>query len=557
MLIELTASRIEAAVVRGRAVVASAALRHHAPEWDHNWPAALDTLKRHLADLVKGLDAEGASALVLCATPTSAVNAHSCPTSAGASSAASAAVLALGNVFNADVHDHPYLIKRLAADAPKACGSEKPATHMLAAAETNETTQAIARLIESAGLHFEGLLPIQVVESLAACEAALAPDAEAGIRAVLWAGETRSVLAVGSPGRLRFVRTIALGTEAIVDALTRPIIRRAKPGEPITLSRDEARAMLASAGVPEPAQVIDEARAIDGASILPLIQPALQRLGLDVKQSLRFGLTEAERNSAAVRVLGPGSAVPRLQAVLERQLAPADDRPHSAEQPAPPRDSEYLSSSAGAIAAYLSVASGIAPLVPRERAEAGLLRRTRFALRTGIAATLALVAIDGSAAWLESARSAIASASAYLNAPKSVDPTALAAARASDMALTTSVNARFGLNPPLTPWLAEVAAAAGERVRLTELRFTQSASGGAATLKGVAPDGDKPSEERLRAFIDAISACPLAAQTTLKHTQRSQSDERSEQAFEITVDFVGLPPRLDHAAANTPEGLAP
>ncbi len=553
VVIEVTPSRLEAAVVRAGRIVRSAAVRHPgAPgEWDQHWPAALDALKQNLADLILGLDAKGLPAMVLAATPTAAVNIHACPASAGASAASSAAALALGNVFSSALNEHPSVTMPLFRDRSAAGPNEKPMRHVLAAAETDASAESIARWVEAAGLRFEGIFPLQAVESIAAADAAVGNADHDGTRAVLWIGEHQSVLAVGSPERLRFVRPIALGTESLADALTRPITRRGSTDEPITLTRDEARAMLNRVGIPEPSQRIDEQRGLEGAAILPLLQPTLQRLGIEVKQSLRFGLTESERNDTNVVILGHGRTIPNLRAAIQRHLAAADARPRNATPAGEAADSEYLSSDRGGIRAFTNRSWNPPPLLPAARSRSISLNRTRVTLRVGMAACLCLVAIDGGAAAFERYASAAHPAQSDSSAAASASSAeALALARASESALSSLVESRLGSRPPIGPWLAEVALAAKGRVQLVEIRSEPGESGPVARIKGVTLPAGSPDQEPLREFINLLSACPLVNEAKLNHTQRSKSDDGNVQAFEVALTFVGLPASIMQANAD-------
>lgn len=547
--IELSPSRLEVAVLRGRKVARAAAVRIHCPDWEPRWPAALDSMKKELADLVTGLGASGATATVLLSGPTAAVNVHSCPARAGSAAACSAAILALGNNFVGPIEESARAVLPLLRDRAAAGANDKPMRHVLAFADSEPTAQAVARWIESAGLRFGGLIPLDAVEALAAVHAATSTGDRADVRASLWIGEHHSVLAVGTPGHLRFVRSIALGTESLVDALTRPIVRRGAPsgGDGITLSREQGRSLLMRAGIPEISQIIDEERGLDGGAILPLLQPTLQRFSLEVKQSLRFGLTESERNGAMLSILGAGRLCPGLEANLRGHLAAQDSRPQAASESPPASGGEYVSSTHGAVHAMTAFRDAPPLLMPRARGDSLTLRRVRVALRLGIAACLALVALDGILAWNEVLQSSVGDAEVSAT---QVD--ALVAARDAESMLASAVRARVGAFPALGPWLAEVSRAATGRVSLASVAMEQAEGEFAARIKGFAPTAPSETRGGLREFIDEVSACPLVRNASLRHTQRSAGEHADEQAFEIAVTFVELP----ISAARTDAGPA-
>src|SRR5262249_38213525 len=160
-----------------------------------------------------------------------------------------------------------------------------------------------------------------VVERAVPADAAATIGAVASVRdkpasdtvcAGFYFGEHSSVLAAMMNGRLCFVRTLGLGVDALVDALTRPIrVRQGPEGfrPRVTLERGAARDLLLAMGVPGPDVVVDPQRGIDGSAVLPLLQPVVQRICIEVKQSLRFGMEEAA-GKAPVRltIVGPGGS---------------------------------------------------------------------------------------------------------------------------------------------------------------------------------------------------------------------------------------------------------
>ncbi|MBL8744832.1 MAG: hypothetical protein JNK58_00595 [Phycisphaerae bacterium] len=558
VVIELSPSRLEIAVVRSGRVVSSAAVRYPASEWEHGWPSVLEGRRQDLADLALGLDATGLNAVVLAATPTAAVNVHACPASAGRAAAESAAMLALGNSFSHPIAEHPSIAVEIARDRFKPLAEHKPQRHVLAAVETETSLEALSRWVESAGLAFAGALPLQTLEFLGACDDAAATGSS-GLRAAIWVGEHHSVLAVGSPGRLRFVRPIALGTESLVEALTRPIIRRGVPGEPITLTREEARAMLNASGIPDMSAVVDAQRGLDGGAILPLLQPSLQRLGIEVKQTLRFGLSESERNETVLCVRGHGGALPGLQAAMQRHLSASDAHPNptTVSEPAGPEAlKEHGSSDVGCIAEFARIAWDVPLLLPFARAKSLASRRAHAAMRVGLAACLGVVAVNGTLTALEARSRVTVNVSSDEEATSRAEKNrALAAAVSAEQALSGLVNARLGAQPAIAPWLATLAEASAGRVRLIEVRAEPGSQSGNASVKGMTQDSGSPDMEPLREFINAMTTSPMVAEASLKQTQRSNADHRNEQVFEVGLTLVGLPAwaRGAQADASVPE----
>jgi hypothetical protein len=542
LIIEVTPSRLEAAVVRGHSVVASRSLRHHPAEEGPGWEEFLSSLAGPLDELVAALDARGLPAVVLAHSPTAAVVIHSCPAGAGAASAESAAMLSLANLASFSLDGQPALVLPVARDT-RAEAPGTPQRHVLACVESDASALVLARWIERAGLRFEGCLPLEAVESWAAARDVIAAHAESSVRATLWLGEHRSVLAVGSPGRLRFVRPIGMGVETFVDALVRPIQRRGGEGEPITLTRDEARAMLAAHGVPAPTQPIDEARGLEGASVLPVLQPILQRLALEVKQSLRFGLSEPERLAASFSVGGPGSRVPRLRQHVASSLAAADARtsiPADAASAEPPTIA-YDSATHGGIHAFIASRHAFTPLLPSASADARLNRRVRLSLRAGVAACLAMVLGQGTLTWLERLAAPPAAGGAAWATPAA--RAAIDSARAHERGLSLAVESRLGSPLLAAPFLSLLAEAAPGQVRLTGVEFDRTERGAVARVRGRTDTSDAAeAPAALRRFIDALGACPGVTSATLTRSQRSTDGDASTQNFEVEARLVPTAP---------------
>lgn len=106
-------------------------------------------------------------------------------------------------------------------------------------------------------------------------------------------------------GRLIFARCADVGYGIIVDALRRA--SRLESGE--LPPREYASRLLFNHGIPHRGQVMDASRNLSADTVLPLVQPALQRCIIEVRQTLRFGLSEADVRVAAIELGGPGAAI--------------------------------------------------------------------------------------------------------------------------------------------------------------------------------------------------------------------------------------------------------
>jgi hypothetical protein len=109
-------------------------------------------------------------------------------------------------------------------------------------------------------------------------------------------------------GRLAFARSADVGYGLVIDAIHRAT--RSGTGE--LPPREYASRLLFSMGIPSRGQVLDPARGLSADAVLPLLQPALQRCIIEVRQTLRFGLQEQDVRRASIHLDGPGSVIPGI-----------------------------------------------------------------------------------------------------------------------------------------------------------------------------------------------------------------------------------------------------
>ena len=110
-----------------------------------------------------------------------------------------------------------------------------------------------------------------------------------------------------------------MGLDQMIEALTRPI-RSGAEGESVELTFKEAAEIGSRFGLPDRDTVVDEARDIRGAHIMPLIQPVLQRLLVELKQTLRFGLKDMATTDLELIVTGPGASWTGIETLLGDSL---------------------------------------------------------------------------------------------------------------------------------------------------------------------------------------------------------------------------------------------
>lgn len=532
-------------MIGGRAVEATRLEHHEGADWAGGWPGCLEPLGERLRSWVAELELGGLPASVLYSGPETVVAVFTCPATAGAEAGQRAAALALADAARFGLDANPSQFSTLTTDAPGGAGGDEAAQpaqmHTLAVADTEATTRAMTEWLREAGLSPERIIPAMAPAVRAAVEAALERSSAARPIVALYSGEHGSVLAAAGGGRLRFVRVIGLGVELLAAALSREILPREAGGFPTVLDRASARALLYRAGVPRRGQVADAVTGLHADAILPLLQPVLQRCVVEIKQSLRFGLSEGERGSAELVTLGPGAVVPRLTELIGELCG----LKVAASERATP-EGDVLSSRSGLIAeAVAGRAEGVGLLpvaVQKERAA----NRLRTALWIGTAAAATLVGLDATLVRLElgQEREVLAQLEERVAAagPAAEASAQLAAARVGLVGAERRIEERLAQSVEWDALLAVLAERTPPAVRLAEVELAYESGRPVCRLRGRAQmtNGEDPSRA-VKSYLDALAAARIVSACRLGATQRAEMDGSIVQSFDMTLSLVGLP----------------
>lgn len=548
VLIELSPTRLELAVVRAGVVEASRSERSAEADWGADFAARLTALAPRLASWTQELGLAGREATVVYSAPTAVAGVFGCPASAGALAAARAGVLSLGGVIDFPLEGNPHGTQRLACDIAEGgpTGTGPAQAHTLACADRDPTTAALVQWLHGAGLECRRLVP-EPAMALGAAVASLRDAATC--RAVVWIGEHTAVLAAGDARRLRFVRTLSVGVEGMVDALTRPL--RAGSGEAGgALDRAGARRILWRCGIPEPDETLDPERGVTGQMVLPLLQPALQRLTLEIKQSLRFGLGDDARAGAPLHLAGPGARLANLSERLAQACGTAVVAP-----PVGPRG-EPMSVECGPLHAALQGAADRINLLPGRAVERRTLRRTRLAVFAGLTLAAAVAAAQGLLAWTGVRAAEHELASLHVRAEAARQATALRDRALQATALVRSAAARAAQAAgPQADWaavLVTLAELTPEQIRFASIDLNVTEEGPVAHLAGqVAGADDAAFAATVAKLTQALSGSPLVRSVRLGATGRTQVRGAPARRFEFTVSLVPLPARPTDVAAAT------
>ncbi len=542
---------MDVAVVGGSGIVASLRVPLDLSNEPTTWAKAVRGVGSKLKEIVKELDADGASTRVLYRSPAQSVDLHSFAIRT-ASQACAAAVLPLADSL-------PYSLSSANLEAVvvgRDAGGADRRWHVVVGADRSDVIRAIVEMVETAGLKFDSATPIDAAIIAAVVRSALA---YAGPQhGWLHFGKHSSFFVLGGGGRVRFVRSIALGTETIVKALTRPI--RTPDDQPINLDHVTAQRIFYEHGIPETDDVIDETLQIRRRHIMPQIQPVLQRYVVELRQSLRFGLSEEERKAIEITVSGPGSTVPGLSELIAWELnlkLAIDTRYSGYDFRAPAGDGSELHD-ALSNTKFLDRLN-LQPADAALRRQAGRLRRW---LWTGAAAAIVVIALDtvqiGSK--LTEARhraDALTIAASQVLGMKETHTRLLAAGAAlEEVEQTIAAEAGAAIN--MRAILQELSAATPASIKLNSLRVARTGDIVMVRLHGRAIEINTANgQTEVGTFITALRASSLFRDAGLRDVERGSFAEGNGERFEASFEAVLAPHISAIQVASGDEGDLP
>lgn len=400
---------------------------------------------------------------------------------------------------------------------------------ILAAADRVDTIEQLAELLAEHHLRLASLQPVEATLASAACR-----HLSVGQGFTLHVGMERSVLLAAPHGAPALARFISIGMDDLVDALCKPI--HAPVGPPMTsLSPQEAREILLVHGLPARDDAISVRSGLTGAMLLPLIQPILQRMLMEIRQTLRFGLSEQSRSSLKIIVTGPGSAIRGLDATIAEGLE-ADVQKATCSTDATAR----------ADVEHSSVNPSILNIEPPSIASRRFLTRVRTSLVAG--AVLAIAGLVAESLHVTAQTSVIQQEAQRLTRER--DESLRQAERALRAAAVSSrlqeikslAHSAVSVQCDWTAVLLAVSEACGEHIRLASVQARSapppSEPAGTLMIEGFAFDDDdasSPDGAALTRFLADLRDSPLLADVRLGEVQQFTLDTRRASRFNLTL----------------------
>lgn len=551
-IVEITPTRLELAVVSGTAVQQRRAERYSPPAPGADWAETLRARHATLAGWVLELSLQNSPTTVLFSSPTAVASLPACPAALGESAVERASVLALAESAGYPIADNPTSTAIIFTDSR---AIEKPGqptaqkmSHTLAAVETEANCTLLSQWIASCGLIPTRLLPATaapIARLVAASSKHTAPKGDdATLHASLWFGEHESFFMVGDSSGIVLFRALSVGVENLVEGLLRPITPRNADGstrEPVTIDRSAARSLLERAGIPQQDDIVDDRNGFTGSSVLPLMNPVLQRFSIEIKQSLRFGLSDKQRTSVTLTVDGPGAGLPRIDTALAN-LCGITVQPPAGQ----PTGTDRGSASVGNINAVIHTPIATVSLLPASMQQAQIKVRARRSLWTGVAISAAFVALYGGWLWMDLSAARSQADTLRVRAESATKAEQAQKAATASAAAATAANAyvarAVGSSPDIASIMALLGDATDRRTSLESVDIRESETGWVCRVTGLMQAGDdKAFADAVRAYTDSIAKSPLVAAVKLGAAARTKVNDADAHRFDLTVELVELP----------------
>lgn len=525
VLITLEPGMLVGRVLRGVRVVRT----HHASfghsDWSAIWESSLAPLDEALSRIVTRLGlSPGSEACVVFEACGALAEFQSIGT--GGFEATSAARLAAAERLGVSADSPCLVVRRLGRSTGE---NGRASTQFIVAGATENELQKVSRWIERAHLHCRGAVPTS----------AMLMDALA-TKLLSWRGESdlnlfhidrcRSVVGSGSRRGITMLRTFEVGLSHLAEAVMRAA-SGAEGGRGGGIAFDRAQAVLVEQGLPQSGQVFDEESGLAARVVLPYLQPVLQRIFVELKQSFRKALREGRSGQTLIEMSGPGAVIEGLDSAIARALDAEVMRPTGA------------SGEQGASEIWADWAGDRLLLhTPAEMAE----RRGRSLRRAAIAGALLAGCVVGAEAMVQSHQIAslerrIAESADRVQQVQQFGATCDKAV-SKEKSLDTArdlVSSFAGEQPKWSALLREVALAAEGKVVLTEVRGMSDEGQSSLSIAGLADASVEPSP--LSELIGQLQSSPLVQDVQVVSRRLIEMDDGTSHQFRLQITAQRVP----------------
>ena len=486
-------------------------------DWTEQWQRSLSSLVPRVSQWVSTHALAGCQACVVYGRPGTPVMISS--VIKGAPGAA-ATRLALSEASPFSFAEARCSVVSLGSDRSNATACQE---HFLAFAELHTVLESIESFTSACGLVPAGAVPDSAVLLDSAFSLSSASDAARPL-ITLNIGHLQSAVVAREAGRMRFARCLPIGLEQIASTVKREILAR---GGTAAASLGPIE-VLKQVGVPR--------RGASGFgvpldAILPATQSVLQRLVVEIKQSIRFGFTEQTRSHVVLLASGRGlevtDLIPTIAGQCGCETSPAVESSTPAVQNSPASRTLLLHALRSIAATGKSTVTD--------------LRRAVL-----LGGALAMLCVAGDAAVTRMRVTGLEREVEQLSASASDSGSTKAVAdktlinEAALAAVTSRINAWYGQSTRPDALMLELAAAAGTDAVISEFDLRAGKDIPVARLRGVAFGDPRRVVQRI---VDTLAASPLVAEAKLESIRRGGRDAggREGDQFDIVLRLSPVP----------------
>jgi len=521
LVVTLTPTRIDAAVVSGRKIRASKRAPIRAHDWDQAWEEGLSPYDTALSNLLKALGVSGLRADVLYSSPATVSEVRFI--AGDKDSAPVAARLALLERVSGPGREHIASATSLDVKA-----ADESACVVLTTSDADPHAQAVFAWIARAGCRLGMMIPDHAIRLRRAVQMIAACDQDDRVACLL--DERATILLCGGRGRLRAIRSIDFGYALLSEAYARGMRSESEDTPELASGQLDSLERLFKSGIPAKSQAAAEREAL--RRVMPLLQPVLQRYCIELKQTIRFGMPGLAQPPSHILFTGPGAGIPRLCASIAENIdayAEIDPASEGFEPRAvcPPGglESELLERPAEELR-----------LVPSIVAEQSAARRISAGVRTG--ALCAAMALAGEGAVLYASQrdldASIRAAEPLLQSVRDYraqSERAAAMKTSLDRAVTT-MSDRVADQPDWFAVLAELATIVPAQVTIEDIRGFEERGSPVLSIAGsIAIDPGALSGAGLPELMDTFRASPLFSDVQLGATNLYETQLGSAKRF--------------------------
>jgi len=284
-------------------------------DWSDAWKSGLQDYDDALRELTNRLGVpRGVGALVAFESETSVSEAQAIP-DGDIQNALASVRLAMCERLSLPRRSESVCTKRVFAASRE---KGKSSGIAIVAASSEVDVDKIQAWIERSGLQCAGIVPTGALLLNEVARASKTSSAD-GLQVVVHVDNYRSSLCVMMEGRAELLRTFEIGLSNLGEAIIRAADGCAKQNQ---LMNTQACVLehLQTHGIPQRDMDYIAELGLSSNSVLPLLQPVLQRLCVEIKQSLRMVARRSGGAIARLELRGPGASVPRLRDAIAQSI---------------------------------------------------------------------------------------------------------------------------------------------------------------------------------------------------------------------------------------------